>query len=246
MDDLSSPASPPVKQWFFKKISGDLTLDSFTLGVVPGQINTGKVSAVLAELFSRPETLRNVGRASIALGAFLFVLVIWHGLTSSFIVGGGCSGYVTSNGISVYTNCTYVYDYSPLYLPAFVGAVLFSLGMLTTFKIVPHITANLPLRSRENSRPAERYFRLLSYISVPATTVFFLLSLAALQVWSGFPATYAGPCLIQVTGNLSGCYTFIWEGFWVDAIFYTAIIYGIAILVSLTPKIQPPAHPSPN
>ncbi len=196
----------------------------------------------LAELFSRSETLRNVRKTSIALGAFLFVLVILHGLTSSFIVSGNCSGYATPNG-SVNTNCTYIYDYSPLYLPAFLGAVLFSFAMLTTL-LLPRTASNLPQANPEKSRPA-RAVRLLTYISVPTATVFLLLALASLHAWSGFPATYAGPCLIAlIPGNLSWCYTLIWEGFWVDALFYTAMGYGIVMF--LIPKIRPPHSPLPK
>ena len=95
--------------------------------------------------------------------------------------------------------------------------------------------------------PARASVRLLAYIAVPTATVILLLALAVLHAWSGFPANYAGPCSIElIAGNLGWCYTLIWDGFWVDALFYTAMGYGTLILVSLIPKMRPPHSPFPG
>ncbi len=215
--------------------------------MVSGHINIGtRTIQFLAELFSRSKALRNVAKASIALGAFLFALVLWHGLTSSFIVSGGCTGYVTSNGVSVYTNCNYIYDYSPLYLPALLGSVLFSFGTLTAFVILPRTMSDLPEGDQAQSRPARLNVRSLFYIGVPFATVLFLLGLAVLQAWSGFPVAYAGGCpIVLALGNPLGiCFSLFWEGFWIDALFYAAIGYGIILF--LVPKIRPAHSPFPQ
>jgi hypothetical protein len=189
------------------------------------------------------ETVRNVGLALIALGVSLVGLVIWRGLTSSFVVG-----YVTNPGGSLPPNCIgsngnlnpncAISDYSPLYISLFVGLGLVSIGILMVALTGIRTGSNLQGKRGEFSVD-KLVVLLLSYSMVPVVTVLLLLTLANSHVWSGSPATYVGPCgILLLRPGIQGgwCYTLIWDGFWIDMLLYTAIGYGIIIFLSLIPK----------
>ncbi len=173
-----------------------------------------------------------IATALISLGFFALLLDLWNGLTSSFIVNGYCAG--TINNLT----CNYVYDYSPLFLPAAVGGILVASGLLIYYLIRRH-------RTRETQRSKETIVQYpwLSrtglvkafYIIIPILTMSVLFHLG--PKWSGFPLVYAGRCLLQVYGDLSWCYTFIWFGFWVDSMFFTALGYACIILLSRIKRI---------
>lgn len=170
---------------------------------------------------------KNVSLAIVALGCFNLLLDLWTALTSSFIVNGYCAG--TLNNL----NCNYVYDYSPLFLPAAVGGILVSSGLLI-FYLVRRRGPRETQRSQEtighDSWLGRTGLVIPSYIIVPILTVAVLLRVGS--KWSGFPLLYAGPCSLLVYGDLSWCYTFIWFGFWIDSMFFTALGYASIVLLS--------------
>lgn len=160
-----------------------------------------------------------------ALGIFLFALTILFGLDSQYY----------------FTN-------SPPYLPIILGVCLFSFGTLT-------IGGSSKLKEiGSESKFGRTFVFLLSYVAVPVCVFLLLLSAANLHAvylynhpyatdtypW-GFPAAYVEGCLaILVPGPSGPCYGVVWDGFWIDALIYTACGYAIIILASLVPRIKPP------
>lgn len=172
------------------------------------------------------------------LGVVLFALVVLERLTTAFVVNGHCGN----------TACIPIYDASPLFLPSFYGAVLFSVGTIMIFLIGPRANSNKP-DDFGPSRSRKTTVLLVAYAAVPICVFLLLLSnanlnLVHLSTWSGFPATYynAGCLASLIVGpfSLTPCYTLIWEGFWIDMLFYTAWSYAIIILATLIPRLKPP------
>lgn len=169
---------------------------------------------------------RNIATAIITLGCFGLLLDLWVGLTFSFIVNGYCSGNLNS------LSCHYLYDYSPLFLPAGVGGALVSCGLLI-FYLTTRRGSSRSVRSEKTIRQDSWLNRtglvVASYIIVPILIMRALLRLGS--TWSGFPLVYAGPCGLQIAGDLSWCYNLIWFGFWVDSMFFTALGYASIVLL---------------
>jgi len=174
----------------------------------------------------------DVGLAFMASGIFLFALIILFVLESAY--------YITN---------------SPPHLPIIVGVGLFSFGTLT----MGGGSSKLKEISAE-SKVGRTFVLLLSYVAVPICVFLLLLSAANLHAvylynhpyatdsypW-GFPATYVEGCLaVLVTGPIGPCYGIVWDGFWIDALFYTAWGYGFIILASLIPRVKPPGMALPG